>query len=142
MLYGVWTPIGITYKDIGDAYAVTSFSGDIKNLVIPETYNGKPVKEISSNAFISERGRELVSVTLPAGVSIIGEGAFRECSHLEEILINGKSDYFLSEQGVLYSVNKTLKNEISGFTARHFNEFIYSLSPCLSLFKYVCKNPL
>ena len=106
VLYGVWTPIGITYKDIGDAYAVTSFSGDIKNLVIPETYNGKPVKEISSNAFISERGRELVSVTLPAGVSIIGEGAFRECSHLEEILINGKSDYFLSEQGVLYSVNK------------------------------------
>lgn len=33
-------------------------------------------------------------------------------------------NYFIDEN-ILYSVNKTLKNEISGFTARHFNEFIY-----------------
>ena len=33
-------------------------------------------------------------------------------------------NYFIDEN-TLYSVNKTLKNEISGFTARHFNEFIY-----------------
>ena len=54
-------------------------------LVIPETYNGKPVVKIGDWAFWKCTG--LTSVTIPNGVTTIGDSAFRSCSGLTSITI-------------------------------------------------------
>ncbi len=54
-------------------------------LVIPSTYNGKPVARIGDNAFNGCTG--LTGVTIPDSVTNIGEYAFRECTGLTSITI-------------------------------------------------------
>ena len=61
----------------------------IGNIVIPATvfYEGKEyrVVKIRSKAFAKQS--RLLSVTLPEGVTEIGENAFRECNHLQSVTI-------------------------------------------------------
>lgn len=69
-----------------NAYAVSgcnkSASGE---LVIPSTYNGKPVMEIGENAF--EDCTSLKSITIPNSVTEIGSAAFRNCTGLTSVTI-------------------------------------------------------
>lgn len=108
VLYGVWTPIGISYAEVADGYAVVGFNGNVTDLFIPETYGGKPVVEIRKGAFATDRGAKLVSVTVPATVSRIAEGTFADCVHLERIEVGTGSGCFLSCGGVLYSADKKI----------------------------------
>ncbi len=55
------------------------------NIVIPETYNNLPVKEIGWGAFVG--CSSLISVTIPDSVSTIGEGAFADCYSLTSVTI-------------------------------------------------------
>ena len=54
-------------------------------LVIPTTYNNKPVTEIGAGAF--RNASFLTSIVIPESVTHIGEGAFRGCSNLKSISI-------------------------------------------------------
>ena len=55
-------------------------SGDI---IIPDTHEGLPVKEIGSSAFFG--CSSLTSIEIPAGVTSIGDSAFYRCSNLESV---------------------------------------------------------
>ena len=55
------------------------------SLVIPSTYNGQQVFEISNGAFSS--CTQLTSITIPEGVNHIGISAFLECTSLTNITI-------------------------------------------------------
>ena len=70
----------------GESYSVSDCnyyaSGE---LVIPATYNGKPVTSIGSSAF--ERCTSLTSVTIGNGVTTIGSSAFEECTSLTSVTI-------------------------------------------------------
>ena len=55
------------------------------NIVIPATYNGKPVTGIASYAF--ENCSSIKSVTIPSSVTHIGLFAFSGCSNLTSITI-------------------------------------------------------
>ncbi|GIP30805.1 hypothetical protein J2TS4_00150 [Paenibacillus sp. J2TS4] len=68
----------------GNEYAViTKYTGNETELTIPDTLDGKPVKEIGRQAFY-EKGLE--SVNIPDSVTSLGEGAFRN-NQLESVNI-------------------------------------------------------
>ena len=73
-----------TPNDAGNGYIVsdcdTAATGE---LVIPATYNGKPVTGIGSGAFSYCTG--LTSITIPDSVSRIGQSAFSGCTGLTGI---------------------------------------------------------
>lgn len=77
--------IGITYEVNNDNMTCVitglgSFSGS--ELIIPEYIMSYRVVEIASGAF---RGNKLTSVTIPAGVTKIGDNAFSSCSNLTNV---------------------------------------------------------
>ncbi len=82
---------GATYIPIvegQDTYYIVSGvqSEQIENLTILSEYNGKPVTKIASNAF---RGfGALKTVTIPASVQLIGDGAFYGCENLTSVIMN------------------------------------------------------
>ncbi|MBQ7778871.1 MAG: leucine-rich repeat domain-containing protein [Clostridia bacterium] len=55
-------------------------------LVIPSSYNGKPVKEIGTSAFYG--ANMFTSVTIPENITKIGDNAFGYCTNLERLYIN------------------------------------------------------
>lgn len=105
-LYGVWTPIGIVYTEIADGYAVSAFNGNVSELVIPDTYNGRPVTTICSGAFTLPKSGVITKITLPSSLQRVEEGAFADCRQLKEILVADGSERFVSENGVLYEKGK------------------------------------
>ena len=54
-------------------------------IVIPSTYNGKPVKEIGYNAF--GECTSITKVVIPEGVTTIGPHSFYICTGLKEVVI-------------------------------------------------------
>ena len=76
----------LTYEVSGDTVSIidckTSATGD---LVIPSTYEGKPVTSIGDRAF--NYCRDLMSVTIPDSVTSIGWGAFESCISLTSVTI-------------------------------------------------------
>ena len=73
----------------GDYYTVTGI-GDCtdKEIKIPESYEGKPVKAIAANAFWGQTG--ITSLKIPKSIESIGNNAFQNCTGLEEISIENK----------------------------------------------------
>lgn len=53
----------------------------LTEIVIPETFNGKPVTAIVENAF--KGCKDLKKITIPATINSVADGAFAECGNLE-----------------------------------------------------------
>ena len=78
---------GLEYLLLKDyMYCVVMSIGTCEDtdIVIADTYEGWPVKEISAYAFDCTN---LTSVTIPDSVTIIGEGAFSSCESLKSVVI-------------------------------------------------------
>jgi hypothetical protein len=83
-------------------YAGTARSGAV---VIPGSYNGKPVTMIGTHAFIDCTG--LTSITIPASVVALGISPFSGCTNLASITVDENNPSFASEGGILYNKAKT-----------------------------------
>lgn len=68
----------------GNAFVIGLGSCKDKHVVIPSSYNGKPV--VSVNGFYNSN---IESVTLPKSVATIGEGAFENCKSLKKVVFEG-----------------------------------------------------
>ena len=60
-------------------------TGEVNHLVIPDTYNGYPVKKIEDGAF--EDKDSILTVTIPDSVTMIGNRAFAYCDNITSITI-------------------------------------------------------
>ena len=81
-----------TLSDEGTYYIVSEIGTCTDtDIVIPEEYNGLPVKKIAAYAF--KGYTSLTSITIPDSVTSIGNGAFSDCSSLTSVKIgNGVTD--------------------------------------------------
>lgn len=109
---------------------IESYNGNISDLKIPSTINGHIITEISGWVFSTHS--ELLSVSIPDGVILIGFGAFNECTNLENITIPDSvtkiNDNFVStayyndnsnwKDGILYIGNHLIKAQNDITTAK------------------------
>ncbi len=103
------TADGFTYTADNDQITITGYSGIGGAVTIPGTINvsGKklPVTSIGNHAF---HYYKLTSVTIPASVTSIGEGAFSGCHHLTSITVHPANPaYASSADGILFDKSKT-----------------------------------
>ncbi len=75
-------------QENGNGITITKYIGNLENVVIPESINGKPVTEISDEAFLN---KGIVAVSVPAGVAKITEFAFKGCKDLDRVVFNGNA---------------------------------------------------
>lgn len=67
------------YRDNGTTITITRYNGTGGEIIIPETIDGKPVREIGSEAFY-EKVETPSTLALPSTLTTIGWEAFRGCS--------------------------------------------------------------
>lgn len=123
------------YKVINDNVIISGYTGEVEDLAIPLTLGGKTVTMIGEYAFASHK--TLTSIEIPSGVTSIEAGAFQYCdslksviisesvesiakewafglscfygcNNLENIIVDAKNEKFSSEDGVLYSKDKSV----------------------------------
>lgn len=61
-----------------------------KDIVIPDTYEGRPVTKIAPRAFFEDT--DITSIDIPESIIEVGERAFSECPELAEVLIAGAAE--------------------------------------------------
>lgn len=95
---------GIAYEAVNgeNKYRVISYTGNGRNVVIPDEYNGYTVTSIAANAF---RGNEIITgVVIGSNITSIGDGAFAFCTSMYQIIIPGQVTKFGKE--IFYGCNK------------------------------------
>ncbi len=81
-----WTPL--SYTTNAGALAVTGYTGPGGSVTIPGAVNGLPVTGIGAAAFFDAG---VTSVTIPAGVTNLGDGAFESCPNLTGVFFQGNA---------------------------------------------------
>ena len=83
----VANPSNLKYEENATGYTVLGFSGSpLEEVIIPETYNGKPVTKIGDSAFCTKA--EIKTVYIPGCVKTIGLSAFDGCYNLNNLTIS------------------------------------------------------
>ncbi len=93
-IYDIEHVLQYTLSFHGDYYIVSGFGiHHNKRIEIPETHEGKPVREIEPRAFLSNMAKEnLEEIVIPASVTKIGEYAFKDCTLLRSVTFLGTID--------------------------------------------------
>ena len=109
MLFGGITEVNadpLTYKVEEETVSIVSCDTNASGkLMVPSTYEGKPVASIGNFAF--QYCRSLTILTIPDSVTSIGDHAFSGCSGLTSIEVGKGNTKYTSEDGVLFDKNKT-----------------------------------
>ena len=78
---------GLAYTLLSDGtYSVRGMgTASVSDIIIPSTYNGRPVTAISDKAFYTNN--DITSIVIPEGVTYIGEYAFYNCHSITSIIV-------------------------------------------------------
>lgn len=87
--------------DASPAVTITRYIGSAQTVAVPDEINRLPVAAISAGAF--ERCTGLVSVSLPAGLTVIGDAAFALCPSLTAIAVDPGNPAYAGKDGVLFN---------------------------------------
>ncbi len=120
-------------QDGGSGYVVTSFIGSETEVIIPSTYQGKPVKGIDANAFLD--CEEITSVVIPSSILKIEDYAFKNCTSLLEIIIPNSVTTIGNEsfRNCLSAETLTLGSGLIGIGGSAFRD-------CTSLIEIIIPN--
>lgn len=131
----------LTLNKEGTAYEVTDKGIATGDIVIPDTYRGKPIVSIGKKAFFNKSdvtsvtfGKNIVSIgdfafancsylatmTLPEGLTSIGASAFASCRLLAGELVIPNSVEEISEKAFSYC---------AGLTSINFGTGVHSIGP-------------
>ena len=97
------------FEEDGDGYAITSYvpTGIIPTTVdIPETYQGKKVTTIKTNAFVSAGGIKYVNIS--KNITTIEKEAFKNLSTLVGFEVSSENSAYSSIDGNLYSKDQSI----------------------------------
>nr|MCR5491413.1 ribosomal protein L7/L12 [Bacilli bacterium] len=83
----------------GDGYEVSGYSGSGGTVRIPARYNGKSVHTIAICAF---EDNEIDELYIPSSIKEIDDWGLSDIQGLAKVDVDPASDYFFSEDGVLY----------------------------------------
>ena len=73
-----------TYNDLSDGTInLVGYTGNVQNVIIPSTIDGKQISTIGLNAF--KNNSSVKTIKLPEGVKIIDSYAFNTCSNLTNV---------------------------------------------------------
>ena len=73
----------LEYKAVKGGYEVVGLKDEsVKDVIIPEKFNGKDIVSIGDNAF---RGEYIESISVPATVKSFGLNAFELCTYLKKV---------------------------------------------------------
>jgi len=100
----IWTLFAFTLINNGTEYSIAAGTSKDNEVIIPATYEGKPVTEIESYGFSGYEN--LNKITIPNSVTSIGYSAFNNCSGLTSINVDLNNPNYTSQNRILY--NKTL----------------------------------
>lgn len=125
---------GLKYGDCmwGNGYSVWGIgTATDTNIIIPSTYEGKPVIEIYENAF--KDCKNIKSVSIPSSVLEIGTSAFSGCISLETVSIpNGVTSIYskafyncdsLRQLTIPNSIGSISKDSFENCDNLNYNEF-------------------
>lgn len=76
--------LSFTLLDNGTYSVSKGGLGYAKEIVIPDTYNGKPVTQLAPSAF---SGAAFDKITIPESITVIGAGAFNNCANVKHITL-------------------------------------------------------
>ena len=102
-----FTEEGIEYGIEDDAVTIKKYYGKIKDVVIPNVHEGKPVIEIKGHAFSGKY--PVAHITIPASVIYIHENAFADAAHtyLHNLIIhcqhNSTAERYAKEHKIQYT---------------------------------------
>lgn len=88
-VYEMMYSSGLLYTLSSDeTYYIVSGIGTCTDthIIIPDSYQGLPVKEIGENSF--KNVTQITAVTIPEKITSIGNSAFYDCTNIEEIHFN------------------------------------------------------
>ena len=97
-----------------------SYTGNDKNVVIPEYYEGKKVTSIGENAF---KGANILSVVMPNSIATINKSAFESCDKLANVTLSSglKSIGENAFWGCSGLTSITLPSKVSSIGDKAFN---------------------
>lgn len=93
--------------DGGAAYQLSSYAGSESAIVIPSSFNGKPVNAIGNRAFSGKTGLTSISFEANSTLKTIGEAAFKDTSISTLAIpdsVTSIGDYALANNSKLLSV--------------------------------------
>ncbi len=99
---------------------IAGYVGSSADVAIPDTIDGKQVKEIAANAFYECNA---VSIKIPAGVDYISENPFAGCQQLKEITVDENNRTYTSKDGVLYDLYQSVPRLICYPQAKEGDSF-------------------
>ncbi len=84
---GGYTPsTDLTFTENGSAYTVAAYTGDDKVVVIPATYNNKPVTQIAGNAFKNNTTIQKF-IVLGQNLTTVNSNAFNGATNLNTVVL-------------------------------------------------------
>lgn len=105
----VYTYGDFEYKDMYGSIYITAYTGTNKFVTIPNTINGKKVTYFYADVFAGNE--DIESITIPANIDVIPDGAFYGCTSLKQFTSHN-SKYSFSN-GFLYYIRPDYDKHIS-----------------------------
>lgn len=107
----------------GDYAVLTQYNGNETDLVLPDTIDNYPVREIDSHFITNPDACGIKTITLPAQLERIMMGGLNCIPSLEAVYMKEPNAYYHTEDGVLFGHNDSIiKLELypAAKTAKHY----------------------